>query len=373
GSSCNSTPSGEKQQSKLWWTDGSWWGVLCSPDSRYHIYRLNVGTQTWVDTGVQVDDRTGTKVDVLWDEAAQKLYVVSHVFSNSGSSGTTPARVYRFSYNAGTDTYSQDSGFPAVAAQGRWESVVIAKDSTGQLWITYVQGSRVMVNSTQGSDNVWGTPFQLPVSSQAVSVTSDDVSSIIAFQNKIGVMWSNQNTDRMYFAIHQDTAPDQTWQAEEIAAQGNNVADDHINLQADSSGRIFAANKTSLSGSNPLVVMLVRQTNGQWSSVTFGTATDSHTRPILVLDETNNLVHMFATSGQSGGAIYYKTSPMTNPSFPSGMGQVVISSATATRINNAAATDQRVNGTTGLVVIATDQSDRKYFHAYIPVGGGGNT
>src|SRR5690606_18075089 len=160
GSSCNSTPSGEKQQSKLWWTDGSWWGVLCSPDSRYHIYRLNVGTHTWVDTGVQVDDRTGTKVDVLWDEAAQKPYVVSHVFSNSGSSGTTPARVYRFSYNAGTDTYSQDSGFPAVAAQGRWESVVIAKDSTGQLWITYVESSRVMVNSTQGSDNVWGTPFQ---------------------------------------------------------------------------------------------------------------------------------------------------------------------------------------------------------------------
>src|SRR5690606_11270715 len=97
GSSCNSTPSGEKPQSKLWWTDGSWWGVLCSTDSRYHIYRLNWSSQTWIDTGVVIDDsRTGTKVDVLWDSSGQKLYVLSHRFSNSGSSGLQPAYLYRY-------------------------------------------------------------------------------------------------------------------------------------------------------------------------------------------------------------------------------------------------------------------------------------
>jgi hypothetical protein len=129
GSSCNSTPSGEKPQSKLWWTDGSWWGVLCSPDSLYHIYRLNLPT----------------------------------------------------SYNAGGDSYSLDSGFPAVAAQGRWETMVLTKDSTGQLWITYVQDRLVMVNSSQGSDTSWGTPFQLPGSAEG---TTDDISSVIAFQNQ---------------------------------------------------------------------------------------------------------------------------------------------------------------------------------------------
>src|SRR3982751_5828881 len=51
GSSCNSTPTGEKPESKLWWNDGSWWGSLCSSaDSIYHIFRLDVATQIWVDT-----------------------------------------------------------------------------------------------------------------------------------------------------------------------------------------------------------------------------------------------------------------------------------------------------------------------------------
>jgi hypothetical protein len=36
GSSCNSTPTGEKPESKLWWNDGFWWGSLCSPtDNKY--------------------------------------------------------------------------------------------------------------------------------------------------------------------------------------------------------------------------------------------------------------------------------------------------------------------------------------------------
>src|SRR5690606_16541811 len=125
----------------------------------------------------------------------------------------------------------------------------------------------------------------------------------VAFQDRSGVMWSNQNTDKFYFAIHNDNDVDTTCQTEGVAAQGNGIADDHISLQADSSGRVFAAVKTS---TDPLNRMLVRQPNGQWSTHVFGTDADSHTRPILVVDSVNGRVHYFATSGQSGGAIYYK-------------------------------------------------------------------
>ncbi len=371
GDDCNSTPSGEKPQSKVWWTDGNWWGVLCSPDSLYHIWRLDLNTQTWVDTGIQVDSRSGTKVDVLWEEGISKLYVLSHVFANGGSSGSQPANLYRYSYNAGTDSYSLDSGFPAVAATGRWEAAVIARDSTGQMWITYVQSRVVMVNRSLGSDTSWGTPFQVPGSTQ---VSTDDVSSVIAFQGQIGLMWSNETDEKMYFAVHQDSADDTTWLSVEIAAEGDNVADDHINVHADSSGRLFVAAKTSLTGSNPLVVLLVRQTNGAWSSHTFGLAepnAQAHTRPVLVLDETNNLVHMFATSRESGGGIYYKSSPMNSPSFPAGRGTVVIGSDTAAKINNVATTDQNLNSTTGILVIATDQDEQRYYHNYLPIQVGG--
>ncbi|CAG1769115.1 hypothetical protein BAC2_00060, partial [uncultured bacterium] len=274
GSSCNSTPSGEKPQSKLWWTDGSWWGVLCSADSSYHIYRLNWGSQTWIDTGVAIDNRSGTKVDVLWDSSAQKLYVLSHIFSNSGSSGSQEARLYRYSYNSASDSYSLDANFPVVAASGEWPNVVLAKDSTGQLWITMVQGRRVVVNRTSGSDTSWGTPFEIPTAASTPNTNTDDISSIIAFNGQIGVIWSNQSNNTVYFAIHNDSAGDTTWQPLEIVAQSSNIADDHFNMQVDASGRLFVASKTSLTGSNPVVVMYRRLVNGTWNSVPFGTAGD---------------------------------------------------------------------------------------------------
>lgn len=55
-------PTGEKPESKLWWNDGFWWGSLFETTSNtYHIYRLNWGSQTWEDTGVQLDDRPTTR------------------------------------------------------------------------------------------------------------------------------------------------------------------------------------------------------------------------------------------------------------------------------------------------------------------------
>ena len=38
----------EKPESKLWWNDGYWWGVLYNRDTDYyHIYRLNWGDNEW--------------------------------------------------------------------------------------------------------------------------------------------------------------------------------------------------------------------------------------------------------------------------------------------------------------------------------------
>ena len=61
----------------------------------------------------------------------------------------------------------------------------------------------------------------------------------------------------MYFAVHNDADPDTAWTVE-TATSGPGIADDHINLKTDSSGRVFAATKTSLSGSGALVRLLVR-------------------------------------------------------------------------------------------------------------------
>lgn len=63
----------------LWWNDGSWWGSLWDTTSQdFHIFRLELSTQTWIDSGVTLDPRANTHADVLWD--GTHLYVASHVF-----------------------------------------------------------------------------------------------------------------------------------------------------------------------------------------------------------------------------------------------------------------------------------------------------
>src|SRR3990170_3088302 len=389
GTSGPSTPTGEKPESKLWWNDGFWWGSLYNDAAQaYRIYRLELSTQDWVDTGVTLDDRNNSRGDALWD--GQHLYIASHIFTTNGQPTTSPStwgRLYRFSYNASTKIYSLDAGFPVTVTKGKSETLVLAKDSTGRLWVTYVESSKVMVNHSLTSDTVWGEPFVLPVSSTYVSVSSDDVSSVLAFQfnqiGNIGVMWGNQVTSKVYFAVHKDSDADTVWQTVQTALPGPNncttgaCADDHLNIKSlhtDGSGRVFAVIKTSLSSPNaPLVMVLVRDLNANWSNYVFGRVSDQHTRPILLIDEQQNRMYVFATSPESSGTIYYKSADINNISFPQGLGDPFIKSATDTKINNATSTKQNLNGTTGLVVLASDSQSRYYLHNYLSLGGGGNS
>jgi trimeric autotransporter adhesin len=366
-----SAPTASKPESKLWWHDGFWWASLWDTASAdFHIFKLDEGTQTWTDTGVALDDRPGTRADILWDAAAGKLYVASHRFSESPATGY-PSRLYRYSYDASTDTYTRDSGFPVTMNNFRTETLVIDKDSTGQLWATWVQGGRVWVNRSvcdpTCSDASWGTALSI----NPVDVNSDDISSLVAFGgDKIGVMWSNQATSTDYFAVHSDSAADDVWTIEN-ALQGPGLADDHINLKADSSGRVFAAVKTSKNGSNdPLTMLLVRSTADSWSSHVFGLKRDHHTRPIVLLDEANGLVRMFATAPESGGTIYQKTSSLSSISFAGGLGTPIVKDAD-NQVNNVTSTKQNLDASTDLVVLAHSGALR-YFHNFVPLGGGGD-
>jgi hypothetical protein len=131
----NSRPTGDKPESKLWFNDGVWWGVLWStPGNAHHIHRLDRTTQDWLDTGTAVDNRSKSRVDVLWDEAKQYLYVAAHVYTGTGvpAAAKDRGKLYRFSYNAPTDSYTPDFN-PVEITLGKSESLVLAKDTTGRL------------------------------------------------------------------------------------------------------------------------------------------------------------------------------------------------------------------------------------------------
>lgn len=385
-------PTSDKPQSKLWFNDGSWWANMFDSVSKtWHIFRLDRQSQTWVDTGTQVDNRPETLSDALWD--GQKLYIgsqwvtISTTETPKASLSNKPARLYRYSYLAATKTYVLDAGFPVAINNNSSESLTIDKDSTGRIWATWTQvsgsstagfTSAVYVNSSPTGD-VWGTPMVLPVS--GANPGPDDISGVVAYGgNKIGVLWSNHLDDTMYWAWRTDGQPLTNWTGS-VAVHGPKQADDHLNLktiQADQAGRVFAAVKTSLDelagspSSSPQINLLVfKPATGSWSSTTFGTLADCHTRPIVMLDEENAEVHVFATAPSTSGCayagapgtIYEKVAPMSNPVFAPGRGTPIIRDVASANMNNPTSTKQSVNSSTGLVVLAGNTSTKRYWHA----------
>jgi hypothetical protein len=364
GTSVNN-PTAEKPQSKLWFNNGIWWGALYQPSaSAFTIHRFDWATDNWTNTGVVIDAREDSHIDTLWD--GSKLFIISHGTSSTTSGDS--AQVRRYSYNSGSQTYTLDAGFPVTVSTGGMEAAVIAKDSTGILWITFTQNSGyIYVSHSNAAHTTWTTPYVLPFTNEADG-QADDISSIIAFGgNKIGVMWSNQNTDAFYFAVHQDGAADNAWTLE-TSLQGSNVADDHINLSADSTGKIYAAVKTSAPTSQPtsaLIRLLVRQTNGTWASYTFGRVSDNHTRPIVLIDEETRNIYMlatFPTGSDTQGEIRYKMTSMDNIAFPVGAGTQFIYNSAHQYINNVSSTKQNITCASGILVIADDNGSDFYFH-----------
>jgi hypothetical protein len=395
------TPSGEKPQSKLWYNDGRWWGDLFNTsDGKYHIYWLDLRPasptwQQWIVTATVLDPRPQTKADCLWDGV--HLYVASGGGSDPSGSGTTailPANLYRYSYNATTKLYHLDSGFPVAIRDGGAETIVIGKDGKGMLWITYTQSNKVYVNHSRTSDADWipAAAAQLNVAGTNSNVSPDDISTLVAVDGKIGVLWSNESTGQFsgssdtafYFAAHTDGAADTAWTGG-VALRQPKIADDHINiksLQADASGNIFAMVKTSLNtvGDAQLLLLVAKkQATGlySWNAYIESVREEAQTRPLLLIDTEHRQLYVFSST-ESGGSVYYKTTSLDNIHFNTGANTLLpFMSKTGFAINNVTSTKQTVNGASGIVILASHDNEASidilqsdyYFHNYINLGG----
>lgn len=418
-----SAPTSDKPQSKLWYTTDAqgkvtWWATMWN-GSKFLIYRFDSSSSTWQPTSTEVDNRSLAVQDALWD--GSHLYVASNVCANPSRSGalcTRPSQdpslasvdslatlIMRFSFNPATQTWTKDwetpvntkndvpvtsDSTPSVAKNcagqlgtfnqcvGGTESVTLAKDSAGRVWVTDTRDTGVTPACATGDPNPPGTcvqatagstavpqwtstgrsvyvyhslsadgpgfsaPYLLPVGSAASQVTWDDISSVVAFDDKVGVFWDNQTTGSFYFATH-DAANgnDQAWSSQTAFAgfpgyTGGEWSDDHFNvktLESDPAGQVFAVVKTSRNdldkkgtgshNGDPVTVFLRRSAGGTWSGYSVngvnrqGSIDYSPTRAILSLDPTNRTAYVFSSSPCcSGGTIYEKLSNMDNPSFP---------------------------------------------------------
>jgi hypothetical protein len=383
-------PTATKPESKLWFAAGTWWAVRfeAAPthdtDGAFVIWRFNLATQKWAKTTTVVDVRNSSRADVLWD--GTKLYIASHVADETPPRPTVPSRLYRFSYNSGSGSWTLDGGFPAEIGPNASESLVLAKDATGQLWAawteddpttvddpattTVVEGrdGQVVVNRSTTDDATWGTPFVLEQ-----GLSADDIATITNFgTNRLGVLWSDQQAEApstdtgFYFAVHDDGAADTVWGDPEEAFAGPGEGDDHLSVKIDRVGNVYALVKSTEAGSaDDAVRLLKRDPSGDWTARVVWGDGDNITRPVLLLELRGGVAHAFGTWSKSTNGIFHKSAPLAGSSdFASGRGELVIDSD---GVNNATVSKRGVNATSDILVLASNDLTERYWHAFRPV------
>jgi hypothetical protein len=363
------SPTGFKAESKLWYHSGSWWAVMFDPTSTdYHVFKHDKTSQAWTKTATSLDDRPSTNSDVLFD--GTKLYVLSHVYAETAlPDATTQTRLYRLSFVDGA--WTLDTGFPKTVDRGRAEVITLAKDSTGRLWATWVEAAAVKYTTSADDGLTWEPHATLP-GPAATQLTTDDISAVVSFNGQVGILWSAQLPDTLgatalYFATHVDGEATDAWTTETVLS-GPRVADDHLSLVATADGTVRAVAKTSAAAGEVEVNLVTRTPAGVWTAAAVWRRADGITRPVLVIESTNGRALVYGTSPEGGGDIYRKVASLAAPVFPVGKGDKVIDDeALGSVVNDPSATKQVVTTDTDLVVLASDNADRTYWHHWDPL------
>jgi hypothetical protein len=369
GTDLTSDPTGSKSQSKLWIHDGSWWAVLLDgATGEFRIFELDWSTQRWIDTGTLVDERAYARQDVL--AAGDALYVVS---AGTKDRASHAGRLLRYTFEPATRQYRLDPDYPVQITPLGAQSLTVAMDTTNRLWIAYISELRLYVSRTSPGDfHSWARPFVPPVRGTTVAA---DQSAIVSYSGSIGVVWSNQTDNAVYFASHDDHEGASRWQETRTIVEGLDIADDHINarvLQTADGAQLFVAAKTSLdllkpvNQLDPQLFLLTLNNRGEWKRYLYGRVADRHTRPIILLDDKDDELYMFAAAPFGGGQIFVKRSAIQSISFETGRGELFMTSPDDPEINTPTSTKQNVSPATGIVVLAADNATHRYLHGVLP-------
>jgi hypothetical protein len=293
---------GEKPQSKLFHHDGSWWAAVHGP-SGIGIYEKQ-GNLWQLKTLLGGSGKTDVKI------SGNDLFVLA--FSSE-------PELYKLAWDAVQRDWDLLPGFPVSVPQIQGsEALVLEQDSTGRLWYVAEGDSLIQAYHSLASHLKWSnTPIILQT-----GVNQDDIASVIAFGgDKIGVLWSDQMRDEFGFRVHHDGDPPSQWDPTEVVFSGFRLADDHVNLAFDSSGRVYAVTKDD---SDRLSVHR-RTPGGTWTTA-FDVLGEPANHPSLMVSEADSLVYVLYTDWNAAPLrISYRVSSMESLVF--GEPTTLISSA----------------------------------------------
>lgn len=354
-------PTADRSQSKLWFHDRSWWGVLNeAPAASFGIYRLEQATLEWMATGVLVDDRPEARADVLWSG--------THLYAVSGGRTSTAAehvRLMRYSYDADSQTYGLDGGFPLALTETGVRSLSIAYDSASRLWVSYILGGEIWVRHSDDQGTTWAEPMQLEgVDAGAV------IHTILAYGSSTAILWNDEMAGAVYFTSHNSADAADVWTDSVAVVQDAFLTDDHISarsLEGPNGAAIYVMIKTSRDlladvPDDSQMLLLELQPGGEWVGHVYGRVRDRLTKPLLLIDEERRQLHLFAVAPFGRGSVYYKTTSADAIDLSAGRGTPFL--ATRDRgITLPTSTKQNLTAESGLVILASDEVTGHYVHA----------
>ncbi|MBK7319521.1 LamG-like jellyroll fold domain-containing protein [Candidatus Villigracilis affinis] len=301
---------GEKPQSKVWQHDGIWWAVFptnVSGASSAGTWLWRLQGTTWVEE-LKLSTATNTKADV------KTAGDVAHILLYAG----TTTQLVSAEYNGASYVTWSGRAAPAGISLANSEIATIEIDSTGRMWLASENDAtgQIVAYYSDSPYSAWSAPITI-----ASGVNNDDISTIIALpSNQIGILWSNQNTQRYGFRLHNDGAAPGTWIADEVPASqsaqnvGLGMADDHMHMTVASDGTIYAVVKTSYDTAGyPKIALLVRRPAGTWDNLY--NIDDAGTRATLMLDEVNGYLTVLYTSAEGYNPMVYKQSTISPIAF----------------------------------------------------------
>ena len=341
---------GEKPQSKVWFYQGYWFTVIPVPSgfdgSGTYVYRLD-GT-SWTQR-LKISDSTLVKADVKVNEATGTTYILlKNSYTNEDIPLSQTASLISINYSAGSYTVGSTTSIPL---DDYCETATIDIDSNGRMWLASdgagtsnsLGVKNILVRYSESPYGSFSTPIPI-----ATGVSFDDICAVTAFSddegNKIGILWSDQILKKFGFAYHNDSEDVTTWQFETAAldTSSGGVGDDHMNFAVASDGTIYVAVKTSFTlATLPTIGLLVRPPAGPWDPIypvtKYGDASKG-TRPIVLLNESENVITVAYTERDGWHDLVYKESPTNTISFPATRNQFL--SYSNIDLNNISSTKQ---------------------------------
>ncbi len=344
-------PTQDKPQSKLWFARGSWWAWLPDRD----------GSGIWRRTG------SGWQRETSLDETLRGLPGRADVWVEGDAVRAVlvePKRLavvgLRFDAKAGRYRPAGDVvmfRMPESGSGTALETATIARDGRGRWWTAFGWRRQMWVRASRDRE---GTAWTEPVAVSQTPASDDDICAIVALPGGVGVIWSDQSADAVYFRWHSDDATPETWAETEVVDRGSRTADDHLNTAVGRDGTLYVATKNSVDrAGRPQLVLRIRNPRGRWENRRYALRTElaEPSRPIVVLGgEPERLLLLHTIYRREQGK-----PPESWIGWQSSLEEVARPLiAAGTRINNVTACKGRLPAGYPWIVLASDHEGNVY-------------